>query len=151
MLANSVLSTKSQQGSKRKYQVGEQILQILATCLRRKVVDPRLSTVTFTAVDLSPDFKRATVFYTALEDDAARLAEIDKALQRACGFFRSVVARQGGLRHTPQLQFQYDQFISDSQHLVDVLAGIPSPSSADLAADLAADNLQVSVISAEDD
>lgn len=147
MLVNAFAKTKSHQAGKRKQQVGEQILHILATCLRRKVVDPRLSSITFTAVDLSPDFKRATVFYTALEDDATRLAEIDKTLQRARGFFRSMVARQGGLRHTPQLQFQYDQFISDSQHLVDMLASIPSPSSAELATD----NLQVAVVSAEDD
>ncbi|MCX7125729.1 MAG: 30S ribosome-binding factor RbfA, partial [Gammaproteobacteria bacterium] len=92
--------------SKRTHRTAELIQQIVAMALIKEVSDPRLSAVTITGVDLSPDFKQAVVFFSMLEptDEAIKAAET--AFQKATGFFRLHLSRSTELRHTPKLFFR---------------------------------------------
>jgi ribosome-binding factor A len=108
-----MLSQKKQIVSRRKLQVASKLLHILGRALRTKAADERLLSVTLTAVDISPDLKNATVFYSMSGDESKR-AEIDKALSGATGFFRKQVAASIELRYTPKLTFKFDEFSQSS-------------------------------------
>src|SRR3990167_9928351 len=52
--------------SKRVHRLAELIQTVIAQLLQREVNDPRLNGVTITGVDLSPDGKKAMVFFSLL-------------------------------------------------------------------------------------
>src|ERR1700687_2424028 len=87
--------------------LAEQISQIVAEMLERRIKDPRLGFVTVTEARLTHDLREGTVFYTVDESDQERAATA-VALATATGIIRSEVGRQIGLRHTPSLEFVAD-------------------------------------------
>lgn len=69
----------------------------------RELEDPRIPLiVTVEHVNISSDHESAQVFVSALNADMSALLE---ALNRAKGYLRREVARQGNFRHTPSLTF----------------------------------------------
>ena len=94
-------------GSRRPKRVADMIRGEIALLLLRKIKDPRLLNVSIVTVEVTKDLRRALVFYSVLGDDQ----EINKAaegLERAKGFIRSHLARELGLRVTPELVFRHD-------------------------------------------
>lgn len=108
--------------SARPKRVGEAIQRELAMLLLRKVRDPRLHQVTVTSVEMSPDLKRAKVFFiVALGGDSAKAR---KGLERARGFFRTHIARTLNLRYTPDLIFRQDMENRGADRLEELFAEI---------------------------
>jgi len=69
--------------------------------------DPRLGFVTITDVRTSPDLRRATVFFSVLDEadqegTAAALTAAHSRVQRA-------IAAQAHLKYTPVLEFRVDE------------------------------------------
>jgi ribosome-binding factor A len=120
--------------SQRQLRVGEEIRHVLAGVFARgEVRDPDLAdtSVTVTEVRVSPDLKRATVFYAHLgRPDAEKLLP---ALNRAAAFLRGQVAKALRLRYAPSLSFQADTSLDYALH-VDLLLRQPEVSR-DLAAE----------------
>ena len=107
--------------SPRVLKLADQIKEIVAAMLERRVKDPRLGFVTVTDVRLTGDSRDATVFYTVLggaSDHAATAA----ALQSATGLLRSQVGKQLGLKFTPTLAFVSDVVPESARHLDEALA-----------------------------
>ncbi|RWX49114.1 ribosome-binding factor A [Candidatus Electrothrix marina] len=92
--------------SSRPERVAEAIHQELSILLQQKVRDSRLNGVCVSKVQMSPDLKRAKVYYSLLEGSSASAAR--KGLERARGFFRSHIAKIMNLRYTPDLVFFFD-------------------------------------------
>ncbi len=107
--------------SPRLLKLAEQIKNITAQMLERRIKDPRLGFVTLTDVRLTGDSREATLFYTVLGDEAAR-ASTQAALQSATGVIRSQIGKQLGLRYTPSLTFILDAVPENAQHIEDLLA-----------------------------
>ena len=84
--------------------LADQISQIVAEMLERRIKDPRLGFVTVTEARLTNDLREATVFYTVYGSDAEAGRHRGGAAS-ATGIIRSEVGRQLGLRHTPSLEF----------------------------------------------
>ena len=63
--------------------------------------------VTVTGVDTSPDLRRARVHVSVLGDEDARAASLD-GLRSAHGVLQRRVADELRLKHTPTLEFAYD-------------------------------------------
>lgn len=103
--------------SPRVLKLADQIKEIVAAMLERRVKDPRLGFVTVTDVRLTGDSREATVFYTVLGGDADH-AGTAAALQSATGLIRSQVGKQLGLKFTPTLAFLPD-VVPDSARLLD--------------------------------
>jgi ribosome-binding factor A len=101
--------------------LAERIKQIVATGIKTQVKDPRLGMVTITDVRVTGDLHDATVFYTVLGDENARI-ESAHALESAKGVLRSEVGRQTGVRFTPTLTFQLDAVPEVAQQIQDLLA-----------------------------
>jgi ribosome-binding factor A len=98
----------------RSRRVAEQLRQELASLLLREVKDPRVTSVSLTAIDVTTDLEHAKVWFTVYsgEPEAAR-----EGLQRAAGFLRSELSKRMKLRTVPKLSFQYDASVARGAHL----------------------------------
>jgi len=94
----------------RRRKVADQIRRELSDIVRTELKDPRIGLVTFTDVDISPDFAYARVYYTLLGDADAR-SRTDEGLSRANGFLRSEIGRRVRIHTTPELRFIYDESV----------------------------------------
>lgn len=95
------------EGSKRPKRVADMIKNEIALLLLRKVKDPRMTNVSIVNAEMTKDLRRAIVYYSVLGDDE-QVAKAAEGLERAKGFIRSHLARELGLRATPELVFKRD-------------------------------------------
>jgi len=87
--------------------VSEEIREILAEEIL-KLKDPRVGFVTVVGVTITPDLRRARVFYTSLGEESAKRATA-AALRSARGHLRRVIGRQVRMKVLPELEFQMDE------------------------------------------
>ena len=87
--------------------VDEAMREVLSDSIASELKDPRIGFVTVTAVDTSPDLRHATVWVSVLGDATARRLSLE-GLSSAHGPLQRAVASQLRLKHTPQLEFLYD-------------------------------------------
>jgi ribosome-binding factor A len=87
--------------------VAEEFREILAEEIP-KLKDPRVGFVTITRVEVTPDLRRAVIFYTVLGEDADRMAT-RAGLRSASKHLRSVLGREVRMKFTPELRFEEDE------------------------------------------
>ena len=100
----------------RKLRINTQLHRELAELIAAELTDPRLSGVSITQVDVSPDLRNATILVSCLKSDEA-LAEAVSALGRAAPLLRKGVGRRLRLRYTPQLHFRADTQLRQADRL----------------------------------
>jgi len=104
----------------RKDQLADQIRDILAMNFQGgRLSDPRLESVTITAVKLTADLQQATVFYRTYND--ADAASAGKGLHSAAGFLRKGLSEALDVRRVPELHFKYDKSIEYAGRIETVL------------------------------
>ena len=114
--------------SQRQLRVGEELRHALARVFARGGIrDPALAGVnlTVTEVRVSPDLKSATAFvvpFGAAEPGGAELGRTVEALNRAAGFFRSVLAGEVELRYAPRIAFQADTTFEQADRVGEILS-----------------------------
>jgi ribosome-binding factor A len=96
-------------GFQRSDRVAEQVRRDLADLIRRDLKDPRVGMISLTAVELTPDYAHAKVFYATLNSE--HLEEIERGLKRASGFLRRELGRRIHIHTLPELHFVYDNSI----------------------------------------
>ncbi len=96
-------------GFQRSDRVAEQVRRDLADLIRTELKDPRVGMISLTAVELTPDYAHAKVFYATLNDE--HLDEIERGLKRAAGFLRRELGRRIHIHTLPELHFIYDNSI----------------------------------------
>ena len=107
--------------SHRLARINSLIRQELSDLLRREVKDPRLSgMITITRVETAADIKYSRVFVSALAEKEEQ-ESILKSLSSAAGFFRSELAKNLDLRHTPELEFRWDNSIEHGARVLELL------------------------------
>jgi ribosome-binding factor A len=82
--------------------------------------DPRLGFVTVTRVDLTADLRTARVLISILGDPKERAKGLG-ILRRAAGFVRRQLGRKLNIRHTPEVVFQYDEGLDNSDRVARLL------------------------------
>jgi ribosome-binding factor A len=87
--------------------VDEAVREVLSDAITKDIKDPRVGFVTVTAVETAPDLRRARVFVSVLGDGGVRKRSL-QGLRSAHGVLQRVVARELRLKHTPTLEFVYD-------------------------------------------
>ena len=87
--------------------VDEAVREVLSDAISLKVKDPRIGFVTVTAVETAPDLRRARVYVSVLGDKGARKRSL-QGLRSAHGILQRAVAGELRLKHTPTLEFVYD-------------------------------------------
>ncbi len=93
---------------RRQERISEQLHHELTDVLQRRIRDPRLANITVTAVEVTPDLKQATVFFTSLGDDEAQRQALN-TLQHASSFIRHHLSQSLNMRFTPELRFVLDE------------------------------------------
>ena len=109
-------------GGARPERVAEEFREVLAEEIPR-LKDPRVGFVTVTHVDVSPDLRRATVFYTALGKDRDQRST-RAGLQSARSHLRSVLGQQVRLKFTPELEFEEDVGLAQVERVTQLLKEI---------------------------
>jgi ribosome-binding factor A len=114
-------------GNKRPKRVADMIKNEVALLLLRKVKDPRLSNVSIVTVEVTRDLRKAIVevtrdlrkaivYYSVLGDEL-QIKDAAEGLTRAKGFIRSHLARELGMRATPDLVFKLDLSMVHQQEM----------------------------------
>jgi ribosome-binding factor A len=101
--------------------VDEAMREVLSAAITSELKDPRVGFVTVTAVDTSPDLRHARVFVSVLGDDPVRRRSMD-GLRSAHGYLQKRVAGELRLKHTPTLEFAYDDTVDRGQRINELLA-----------------------------
>ena len=96
--------------SHRMRRVNEVLREVIGDAVTSDLEDPRLSMVTITHVDTSPDLRSARVYVTVLGDIEARSDALE-ALASAHGQIQSRINRETHLKRTPTLKFEYDEAV----------------------------------------
>lgn len=99
--------------------VAETIRRILAEELS-ELDDERLELVSFTSVDVDPEYHRALVWYTTY--DPADEAAAAEALAEHAGELRRVVGARTRLRRTPELHFRPDEVVRSAERIEGLLS-----------------------------
>jgi len=89
----------------RSFRVADQIQRDVAM-LVRELKDPRIGMVTINAVEVSPDYAHAKVFFSLLGGDPA---ECEQALNEAAGFLRNGLFKKLQIHTVPTLHFHFDR------------------------------------------
>lgn len=124
---------------RRNHRVDEQVRAAVADLLQTDVADPRLTFVTITEADVTPDHDVATLYYSTLDpsvlsrdprrtggDRIADAGDVAEALTAVAGRLRGPVARRVGLRITPELRFVPDPVVEQSSRVEELLRDLDS-------------------------
>jgi ribosome-binding factor A len=120
----------------RRYQrtarVNEVVREVLADELER-LSDSSLGFVTITGVEVTPDLRQATVYYSALAparsdaEAAAKAAEdTAAALRAATPHLQAEINRQVRMKYTPHLVFREDPAIRTGERVDEILRQLHS-------------------------
>lgn len=90
--------------------VGQAIFEQVATLVRERLADPRLTGVQITSVKVTKDLRLARIYYF-IGGDAKTRAACQAGLAAASGFLKRAVAGALAMKFTPELQFFFDESI----------------------------------------
>ena len=90
----------------RAFKVADQIQRDLTDLIARELKDPRVGMVTLQAVEVSPDYAHAKVFFSVLQGNPA---ETEEGLNQAAGFLRAGLYKRLHIHTVPTLHFQFDR------------------------------------------
>ncbi len=100
--------------------VSELIRAHLTEILQTQISDPRLEGVTITGVKITPDTRRADIYFSVLGDEEARQSA-QKGLNSAAGRLRREIGARTRLRNTPALVFHWDSSLEYGDRIEQLL------------------------------
>ena len=101
--------------------VDEAVREVLSDAISHRLKDPRVGFVTVTAVETASDLRRARVFVSVLGDEKVRRRSL-AGLASAHGVLQRAVASELRLKHTPTLEFVYDDTTERGMRIAKLLA-----------------------------
>ena len=100
--------------------VNEAVREVVSARLAEGLRDPRIGFVTVTSVETSPDLMHARVYVSVLGDAEERDATM-AGLESAHGVLQLAVARELRMKHTPTLEFLFDESIGRGMRITELL------------------------------
>ena len=101
--------------------VDEAMREVLSGAITSELKDPRVGFVTVTAVETSPDLRHARVFVSRARQPRRAAALADRRCDSAHGFLQRRVAAELRLKHTPTLEFVYDDTVERGMRITELL------------------------------
>lgn len=102
------MAKKKSSTPNRGFRVADQIQRDLTELIARELKDPRVGMVTIQAVEVTPDYAHAKVFFSLLVGDPVQTAE---GLNQAAGFLRAGLFKRLHIHTVPTLHFHFDQTV----------------------------------------
>ena len=90
----------------RSFKVADQIQRDLTELIARELKDPRVGMLTIQAVEVTPDYAHAKVYFSLLTGDPKECSE---GLNQAAGFLRAGLFKRLHIHTVPTLHFLFDQ------------------------------------------
>src|SRR4029078_1634613 len=90
----------------RAFKGADQIQRDLTELIARELKDPRVGMVTIQAVEVTPDYAHAKIFFSVLVGDPQGCED---ALNTAAGFLRTALFKRLHIHTVPTLHFQFDR------------------------------------------
>lgn len=90
----------------RGFRVADQIQRDLSELIARELKDPRVGMVTINAVEVTPDYAHAKVFFSLLTGNPE---ETTAGLNAAAGFLRNGLFKRLHIHTVPMLHFVFDR------------------------------------------
>ena len=119
-----MVSKASREGGRRPSQVGDVVRAELARLLREELRDPQIGFATITDVEMAADLRSARV-HVSVFGNAEAFQKSVAALNHARGHLRTLVGRNCGLRHAPELHFVEDHTLERGARINELLAKLP--------------------------
>ena len=111
--------------SRRLERVADQLRAEIARVLREEVSDPRIQLVTVLRVDVSPDLRNASVFWSRIETrEGVPLEAVAEGLASAAPFVRRRLAQELPLKRMPALEFRHDPALEQGDRMLALLREI---------------------------
>jgi ribosome-binding factor A len=107
--------------AERMRRVNEAVREVVSARIAEGLRDPRIGFVTVTGVDTSPDLRHARVYVSVLGSEEER-SESLSGLGSAHGVLQQAVARELRMKHTPTLEFVFDESIDRGMRITELLA-----------------------------
>ena len=120
--------------SRRVLKAAEAVREVVGMAILADLKDPRISGVTVTHVEVSPDMRQAKVHVSIMGDDAAQRLCLH-GLQSAAGFLQQKIAKRIDTRYTPRLRFELDMGVKKSIAIARMLDEVLPPEAEDSADD----------------
>ena len=106
--------------------VNEVVREVLADELER-LSDPRLGLLTVTGVEVTPDLRQATVYYSALiPAKGEEEHDTEGALRSVAPQLQAAIGRQVRMKYTPHLVFREDPAIRTGERVDEILRQLHS-------------------------
>ena len=99
-----------------------QIQREVDDILLKLVNDPRVDGVTITGVQLTGDLQQATIYFSILSDDEAKVAEAQAGLDKASGLIRREVGKRVRLFKVPSITFAQDKSVQYGARIDELIA-----------------------------
>lgn len=117
-----VSETKYIMPATRKQRLQDQLREVLGEVIRREMRDPRFTDglLTITDVEVTTDYKNATVFISVLGSEDAKRDKLN-LLRGANGVLREALKRSKAFINVPSLTFKYDDTIDRGSHMFEVM------------------------------
>ena len=111
------------------------VRQAIADILADEIADPRLNLVSITEVQVTPDQKYATVWWSPLDaglvsdagdggDDLPSEEQAAAGLASAASRIRAQLGKRLRLRNTPELRFERDPVTQQADRVEELLRGL---------------------------
>jgi ribosome-binding factor A len=100
------MPARKQAAPNRAFKVADQIQRDLTELIARELKDPRVGMVTIQAVEVTPDYAHAKIFFSMLNGDPV---ETTAALNQAAGFLRNGLFKRLHIHTVPTLHFLFDR------------------------------------------
>src|SRR5438045_5514950 len=100
--------------------VNEALREVLSARIAGGLKDPRIGFVTVTGVETSPDLRHARVYVSVLGSEEQK-ADALAGLQSAAGFLQAKVGQELRMKHTPTLEFHYDDSVDRGMRITELL------------------------------
>ena len=100
------MAAKKSSTPNRAFKVADQIQRDLTELIARELKDPRVGMVTIQAVEVTPDYAHAKVYFSLLVGDPVEATE---ALNQAAGFLRNGLFKRLHIHTVPTLHFVFDR------------------------------------------
>ena len=99
--------------------IGSDYVREISKIIRDEVDDESIKAITVTYVRVTEDLSYAKVYITTLLEDKKNT--ILEQLNKAAPFIRTHLADRVKLRHTPELEFVYDDSISYGEKIENII------------------------------
>ena len=98
--------------------VASAMIKELGNIFLSEVNNEEIKKATITFIKVTNDLSFAKIYFTTLSDDKVNAC---KELNKACPYFRKLLADRMRIRHIPDLKFVYDESIEYGKKIEDII------------------------------